>query len=177
MVRSSGSRVVPSISPVNNPTFPISFPFPLFPSFPPPCSLQIKEHRVPKDVKDLFLALSFQDPTPILAGFLPASIKRYLKKRSIEYKSEIEIMRVKIVGIVSNMMDFGVSNQVSCLRNIAADHIKVLFESTNVSREYSTIAASYLDVHVKEMIKNVEVLDKDARHCDRLKRFRALPVN
>ncbi len=69
VVRSSGSRVVPSISPVNNPTFPISFPFPLFPSFPLPCSLQIKEHRVPKDVKDLFLSLSFQDPTPILAGF------------------------------------------------------------------------------------------------------------
>ena len=78
----------------------------MFPSLVTPCQKQLKEVLVPKEVKDLFLALSRQNFVPLLAGFLPSPFHYFLKKRCIDYKSEIEMIRIGLLVVVSRMTTF-----------------------------------------------------------------------
>lgn len=150
----------------NQPQTPIHYAISLFPSLVTPCPKQLKEVLVPKEVKDFLLALNQQNFVPLLAGFLPSPFHHFLKKRCLEYKREIETIRIELLVVVSRMISF----------KLAASN---LFSQTLANMACCTgdFNGSNLNTVSHKKVENINSLmgfsgDKDSDHCDRLKRFR-----
>ena len=113
-----------------------------------------------REVRDFLLALSHLDPIPLLAGFLPSPLHHFLKKRCLEYKRELESIRIEILVVVCGMMNFKLAISSRHATRIAENGAPKLNKINRIGK-------------LKAVNNLVGSNDKDADHCDRLKRFRA----
>lgn len=131
-----------------------------------------------REVKNFLLSVTPIDPTPLLGGFLPFPLDRLLRKRCLDYyEREIAVLRNEIVVIMNRAVWFKMelgkeaSSIYSSLpsknkfaTNLAGDEVKI---------SSTSIGSPLLDIPIPKAAAQMEHKDKDAVHCDRLKRFKA----
>ena len=123
---------------------------------------------MPNKIKDFFLALSRQNFVTLLAGFLPSPFHYFLKKRCIDYKSEIEMIRIELLVVVSRMTTFKLA---------VSNHLFQTLTTLTPSESIGTMKLSKSKKKSISISKNINDLlgssgDEDSAHCDRLKRFK-----
>ena len=157
----------------------LNCPISLFPSLNRPCPKQILELPVAKEVKDFLLSITPADPIPLLGGFLPFPLDRLLRKRCIDYKREIVLLRNEIVVIVSRAVWFKLALSKEITSAWANGSILAKEKSDSSSgRLNSKVPRGVIDIIPSLSVASpVGHSDKDAVHCDRLKRFKATPTN
>lgn len=148
----------------------------VFPSLIPPCPRQLSELNVSKNVKDFLLALTSIDPIPLLGGFLPSSLERLLKKHCLEYKREIELMRCETLAVINRLIWFKLS-LANRITSVSVDAIKIIEQgdkkvklNVNKKMKFNLKASGLVSGFSKDPMGHRS--NKDATHCDRLKKFK-----
>ena len=128
-----------------------------------------------KEVRDFLLSVTPNDPSPLLGGFLPSPLERLLRKRCRDYKKEIEVLRDEIVAIASRAVWYKISleKEVATIlsSSLPLDLKNQKMDIGDVKKSSSNYEQELLDV--SKAAAQMELSDKDAVHCDRLKRFKA----